>query len=106
VRLTSSRATLAYNVVEAAVALTAGVASSSSALIGFGLDSVVEVLSRAAIAWQFAGGQRPRGPRAPCASRGGVLLLRLAVVVAVDAVRSLLVGGARSTARSASCSPR
>ncbi|MGH1555394.1 cation transporter, partial [Streptomyces sp. L7] len=40
-------ATIAYNVVEAVVALAAGTAASSSALIGFGLDSVVEVSSAA-----------------------------------------------------------
>ena len=45
--------TIAYNVIEAIVAITSGVASSSAALIGFGLDSVVEVLSAAAVAWQF-----------------------------------------------------
>ena len=47
-------ATIAYNVVEALVALTAGTVASSTALIAFGLDSVVEVLSAAAVAWQFA----------------------------------------------------
>jgi len=46
--------TIGYNLVEAVVALTAGTVASSAALIGFGLDSVVEVLSAAAIAWQFA----------------------------------------------------
>lgn len=45
--------TIAYNAVEAAVAISAGAAASSAALIGFGLDSVVEVLSAAAVAWQF-----------------------------------------------------
>ncbi|MGO3315212.1 MAG: cobalt transporter, partial [Brachybacterium tyrofermentans] len=48
-------ATITYNVLEAVIALAAGRAASSSALIGFGLDSVVEVLSAAAVAWQFAG---------------------------------------------------
>jgi len=48
-------ATIAYNVVEAVIAITAGSVASSTALIGFGLDSIVEVLSAAAIAWQFAG---------------------------------------------------
>lgn len=47
-------ATIAYNVVEAIVAISAGSAASSAALIGFGLDSIVEVLSAAAVAWQFA----------------------------------------------------
>jgi divalent metal cation (Fe/Co/Zn/Cd) transporter len=46
--------TIAYNVVEAVVALAAGSLASSAALIGFGLDSIVEVLSAAAVAWQFA----------------------------------------------------
>lgn len=48
-------ATIAYNVVEAVVAIAAGTIASSTALIGFGLDSVVEVASAAAVAWQFAG---------------------------------------------------
>ncbi|GAA1998018.1 cation transporter [Microbacterium pumilum] len=46
--------TIAYNVVEGVIALIAGGAASSAALIGFGLDSAVEVLSAAAVAWQFA----------------------------------------------------
>lgn len=47
-------ATISYNVVEAVVALTEGSRVSSAALIGFGLDSAVEVASAAAVAWQFA----------------------------------------------------
>ena len=46
--------TITYNVIEAVIALAAGTVASSSALIGFGLDSIVEVLSAAAVAWQFA----------------------------------------------------
>jgi divalent metal cation (Fe/Co/Zn/Cd) transporter len=46
--------TITYNVIEAIIALAAGTVASSAALVGFGLDSVVEVLSAAAIAWQFA----------------------------------------------------
>lgn len=46
--------TITYNVIEATIALAAGTVASSAALIGFGLDSIVEVLSAAAIAWQFA----------------------------------------------------
>lgn len=42
--------TITYNVIEAVVAITAGRLASSSALVGFGLDSVVEVLSAAAVA--------------------------------------------------------
>lgn len=46
-------ATIAYNFIEAIVAITAGTLASSAALIGFGLDSTIEVLSAAAVAWQF-----------------------------------------------------
>ncbi|MGW9585442.1 cation diffusion facilitator family transporter [Microbacterium sp. NPDC055455] len=46
-------ATISYNVVEAIVAITAGSVASSGALIAFGLDSTIEVLSAAAVAWQF-----------------------------------------------------
>jgi divalent metal cation (Fe/Co/Zn/Cd) transporter len=46
-------ATIGYNLIEAAVALTAGTLASSGALIAFGLDSTIEVLSAAAVAWQF-----------------------------------------------------
>ncbi len=48
-------ATITYNVVEAVVAITAGTIASSVALIGLGLDPVIEVSSAAAVAWQFAG---------------------------------------------------
>jgi divalent metal cation (Fe/Co/Zn/Cd) transporter len=48
-------ATITYNVIEAVVAIAAGTVASSTALVGFGLDSIVEVLSAAAVAWQFAG---------------------------------------------------
>ena len=47
-------ATITYNVIEAVVAITAGTQASSSALVAFGLDSVIEVTSAAAIAWQFS----------------------------------------------------
>jgi hypothetical protein len=48
-------ATISYNVIEAVVAISAGTVASSVALIGFGLDSVIEVASAAAVAWQFSG---------------------------------------------------
>ncbi|MGK2938722.1 MAG: cation transporter [Solirubrobacteraceae bacterium] len=45
--------TIGYNLIEAIVALAAGTVASSAALVAFGLDSVIEVLSAAAVAWQF-----------------------------------------------------
>jgi divalent metal cation (Fe/Co/Zn/Cd) transporter len=46
-------ATIGYNVIEAVIAITAGTIASSAALVAFGLDSTIEVLSAAAVAWQF-----------------------------------------------------
>ena len=46
-------ATIGYNLIEAETALTAGTLASSGALIAFGLDPTIEVLSAAAVASQF-----------------------------------------------------
>ncbi len=46
-------ATIGYNLIEAVIAITAGTVASSAALIGFGLDSTIEVVSAAAVTWQF-----------------------------------------------------
>ena len=46
-------ASVAYNLVEAAVAVAAGSVAGSIALVGFGLDSLVEVSSGLVILWQF-----------------------------------------------------
>ncbi len=88
-------ATISYNAVEAVVALTAGVAASSTALVGFGLDSVIEVSSAAAIAWQFsARDPEVREAREHRALRVvAVSFFALAAYVGVDAVRALAGGG-------------
>ena len=46
--------TVGWNVVEAGVALAAGSAASSIALIGFGLDSIIETVSGLALLWRFS----------------------------------------------------
>jgi len=45
--------TIAWNCIEAAVAVVAGVLASSVALVGFGLDSVIEIASGATLAWRL-----------------------------------------------------
>ncbi|MFI9542593.1 cation transporter [Streptomyces sp. NPDC052016] len=84
-------ATITYNVVEAVVAITAGAVASSTALIGFGLDSVIEVSSAAAVAWQFsARDHHAREARERTALRIiAVSFFALAAYVSVDAVRAL-----------------
>ena len=49
-----NRFSLAWNVIEAGVALAAGVAAGSISLVGFGLDSVVEVSASVAVAWRLS----------------------------------------------------
>lgn len=87
-------ATIAYNVVEAVVALVAGSRASSTALIGFGLDSVIEVSSAAAVAWQFSARDADvREARQATALRVIALsFFALAAYVTVDAVRALVAG--------------
>lgn len=85
-------ATISYNVIEAIVAITEGARVSSTALIGFGLDSVIEVSSAAAVAWQFAG----RDPEAREKTALRIIAFSffgLATYVTVDAVRALLGAG-------------
>ncbi|MDX5563922.1 cation transporter [Streptomyces sp. ID05-04B] len=84
-------ATITYNVVEAIVAITAGTLASSTALIGFGLDSVIEVSSAAAVAWQFSATDHAvREAREKTTLRIiAVSFFALAAYVAVDAVRAL-----------------
>ncbi|MCD7437027.1 cation transporter [Streptomyces lincolnensis] len=88
-------ATIAYNVVEAVVAIAAGAIASSTALIGFGLDSVVEVSSAAAVAWQFSAREHAvREARERTALRIiAVSFFALAAYVTVDAVRALTGAG-------------
>jgi divalent metal cation (Fe/Co/Zn/Cd) transporter len=84
-------ASVTYNLVEAVVAIAAGLVAGSIALIGFGLDSVVEVSSGLIILWQF----RHRLPESR--ERQALRLLALsffalAAYVAVESVCALVMG--------------
>jgi divalent metal cation (Fe/Co/Zn/Cd) transporter len=85
-------ATITYNVIEAVVALAAGTIASSVALIGFGLDSVIEVSSAAAVAWQFTASDPKRRERVALRVIAWSFFA-LAAYVAVEAVRGLLGAG-------------
>ncbi|WP_251041882.1 cation diffusion facilitator family transporter [Arthrobacter sp. ISL-30] len=84
-------ATITYNVVEAIVALWAGAVADSSALIGFGLDSVIEVASAVALSWQFSVKDPERREHLTLRIIA-VSFFALAVFVALDAIRSLTGG--------------
>jgi divalent metal cation (Fe/Co/Zn/Cd) transporter len=81
-------ATIGYNALEAAVAITAGSVASSTALVGFGLDSVIEVSSAAAVAWQFSTRDPRRHEKVTLRIIAGSFFA-LAAYVGVDAVRTL-----------------
>lgn len=83
--------TIVYNVIEAAVAIAAGSVASSAALIGFGLDSSIEVLSAAAVAWQFTR-RDPERWETPTLRVIAVAFFALAAYVVTSSVLSLLGG--------------
>jgi len=84
-------ATITYNIVEAVIAISAGTVAGSVALIGFGLDSVIEVGSAAAIAWQFAADDPERRERTALRIVA-ISFFVLAAYVTVEAIRTLLGG--------------
>lgn len=84
-------ATITYNLIEAIVALWAGGVAESSALIGFGLDSVIEVTSALALSWQFSGKDPERREHLTLRIIA-ISFFALAAFVAGDAVRALAGG--------------
>lgn len=80
--------TISYNVLEGVIAVTAGAVASSAALIGFGLDSFIEVLSAVAVAWQFTR-QDPERWEKPTVRAIGIAFFALAAYVTIDAVLAL-----------------
>lgn len=85
--------TIAYNSLEAVVALLAGTLAGSVALVGFGLDSVIEVSASSAALWRLRHDAdavaRERAERLALRIVGWSFLA-LATWVTVDAVRALL----------------
>ena len=85
-------ATIGWNTVEGVVAITAGVAAGSASLIGFGLDSGIEVSAAVVLAWRLA-----QERRTGCKQEADKLAQRLialsfaalAVYVGVESVRDL-----------------
>lgn len=83
--------TISYNVIEAVIAIAAGAVASSTALLAFGLDSIVEVLSAAAVAWQFSA--RDPETREKVALRLIALsFFALATYVIIDIGLGLIIG--------------
>ena len=78
-------ASMAWMTAEAVVAITAGVIASSIALVGFGLDSVIEFFAAAIVVWQLRGEDREtRAVRLI-----GATFFALAAYLAVEGIRDL-----------------
>lgn len=90
--------TVGWNVVEAVVGIGAALAAGSMALLGFGVDSIVESLSGLVLLWRLGAEQRgaDRAAVERIETRAerlvGLSLLALAVFVAVGAASRLLAG--------------
>ena len=81
----------AYHLLEFAVALGAGIAAGSIALIGFGADSLIEVFSGGVIAWLFSGRRVGSEQAERLAQRLiAISFFVLAAYVSIESVRTLL----------------
>ena len=95
---TLSWLSVGWMTVEAAAAIVAGVLAGSVALLGFGLDSLIELVSASVVIWRFTG---MRGQSEAAERRAQQLIAAcfgaLALYLVVDGIR-VLVSGAHSHA--------
>lgn len=84
--------TIGWNSLEGLIAVGAGLAAGSVALVGFGFDSVIEVTSGVALLWRLHMDAPERRERAEKVALKlvGCSFLMLAAYVAFDAVKSLI----------------
>jgi divalent metal cation (Fe/Co/Zn/Cd) transporter len=83
-------ATMGWMVAEAAVAITAGVLAASIALTGFGLDSVIELLSATIVIWQLRGEIAGQDRQTRAVRLIGVTFFALAAYLTAEAIRDLV----------------
>jgi divalent metal cation (Fe/Co/Zn/Cd) transporter len=81
-------ASMAWMVVEAGVAIAAGIAAASIALVAFGLDSVIELFSAAIVVWQLRGEGEDRETRA--VRLIGVTFFALAAYLTAQSIHDLI----------------
>lgn len=87
-----SRVTLLYNCAEGVLSIGAGVVAGSVALVGFGLDSVIEVIASVAALWRLRGDadlERREHAERIAVKVIGASFIALAIYVLVDAVHAL-----------------
>lgn len=88
--------TIAYNVFEGIIAITAGLIASFVSLIGFGVDSGIEVFAAALVLTrlraQFYGGEFDETKERRALKLIGLTFFVLAIYVSVSSVRNLVYG--------------
>lgn len=80
-----------WDVVEGVIAVAAGLAAGSIALVGFGIDSGIEVFAASVVLWQLHAGATAR--QRPALRAISATFFLLAVYVAVEAARTLIGAG-------------
>ncbi|MGK4578497.1 hypothetical protein [Kitasatospora sp. HPMI-4] len=89
---------LGYMALEGTVAIIAAILASSVALLGFGLDSVIEGLASVIIVWRFSGSRMLSETAESRAQKAvAVTFFLLAPYIAYDAVTTLAAGDKPST---------
>jgi divalent metal cation (Fe/Co/Zn/Cd) transporter len=84
---------LAWHAIEASVAIVAGIVAGSIALIGFGADSLIEMMAGGILLWRFAGSPASAGEREHPAHRMiAVTFWAIGAYVGIEAVRTLVAG--------------
>lgn len=91
-------ASVTYNVVEAVIAISAGLIAGSVALVGFGLDSIVEVSSGLIILWQFRH-RLPESRERTALRLMALSFFALAAYVGIESTRALISGHTPDSSR-------
>ena len=95
--------TLGWNMVEAVVAIGAGWLAGSIALVGFGVDSLIECTSGAILLWRLASPAHDESRERLALRLVGISFFLLAAYVCFEAVKSLIAASCPRPVLSASC---
>jgi len=82
--------TLGWNIIEAIVSIIAGIAAGSIALVGFGIDSIIESISGAILLWRLKAGPGGEKKEVTALKLVGVSFILLAIYVAYESATSLI----------------
>jgi divalent metal cation (Fe/Co/Zn/Cd) transporter len=83
--------TVGWNLVEAVVSLLAGLMAGSVALVGFGIDSVIETSSGAILLWRLREGEAGERREHLALQLVGFCFLALSAYIAFDGLKALLL---------------